>query len=87
MTILKVGKDGEIYNIGSSFEISVSQLARELIQMVSQKSFIVFIYFFVIYFIHITALVFFPFFCLIRYSFINLTQVLWTSFFFLFITV
>ncbi|XP_068124022.1 dTDP-D-glucose 4,6-dehydratase isoform X2 [Hyperolius riggenbachi] len=33
LTVLKVGKAGEIYNIGSNFEISVSQLARELIQM------------------------------------------------------
>lgn len=38
LTILKVGKAGEIYNIGSSFEISVSQLARELIQMIQHTS-------------------------------------------------
>ncbi|KAM4794809.1 dTDP-D-glucose 4,6-dehydratase isoform 2-T2 [Rhinophrynus dorsalis] len=34
MTILKRGKHGEVYNIGTDFEISVSQLARELIQMI-----------------------------------------------------
>ncbi|KAM5181177.1 dTDP-D-glucose 4,6-dehydratase [Mantella aurantiaca] len=38
LTILKVGEAGEIYNIGSSFEISVSQLARELIKMIRHTS-------------------------------------------------
>ncbi|KAE8625970.1 hypothetical protein XENTR_v10006457 [Xenopus tropicalis] len=32
ITILTRGEIGEVYNIGASFEISVSQLARELIQ-------------------------------------------------------
>ncbi|NP_001088301.1 dTDP-glucose 4,6-dehydratase [Xenopus laevis] len=34
MTILTRGKTGEVYNIGASFEISVSELARELIQTI-----------------------------------------------------
>ncbi|KAG8430911.1 hypothetical protein GDO86_019760, partial [Hymenochirus boettgeri] len=34
MTILRTGKIGEVYNIGTNFEISISQLARELIKMV-----------------------------------------------------
>ncbi|XP_053563819.1 dTDP-D-glucose 4,6-dehydratase [Bombina bombina] len=34
LAILRMGENGEIYNIGTHFEISVSQLARELIQMI-----------------------------------------------------
>ncbi|KAM4700961.1 dTDP-D-glucose 4,6-dehydratase [Discoglossus pictus] len=38
LTVLKMGKIGEIYNIGTHFEISVSQLARELIKMIKNTS-------------------------------------------------
>ncbi|KAK1341989.1 hypothetical protein QTO34_016741 [Cnephaeus nilssonii] len=34
LTVLKKGKPGEIYNIGTNFEMSVLQLAKELIQLV-----------------------------------------------------
>lgn len=34
LTVLKKGKPGEIYNIGTNFEMSVVQLAKELIQLV-----------------------------------------------------
>lgn len=37
LTVLKKGKPGEIYNIGTSFEMSVLQLARELIQLVRAR--------------------------------------------------
>ncbi|XP_063809088.1 dTDP-D-glucose 4,6-dehydratase isoform X2 [Pseudophryne corroboree] len=38
LTILRVGKVGEIYNIGTNFEMSVSQLARELVRMIRKTS-------------------------------------------------
>ncbi|XP_077153283.1 dTDP-D-glucose 4,6-dehydratase [Ranitomeya variabilis] len=38
LTILKLGKVGEVYNIGATFEISVTQLAKELIQMIQNTS-------------------------------------------------
>ncbi|XP_073436556.1 dTDP-D-glucose 4,6-dehydratase isoform X2 [Dendrobates tinctorius] len=38
LTILKMGKAGEIYNIGATFEISVTQLAKELIRMIQNTS-------------------------------------------------
>ncbi|XP_075446977.1 dTDP-D-glucose 4,6-dehydratase isoform X1 [Ascaphus truei] len=38
LTILRMGTIGEIYNIGTSFEISVSELARELIQMIKNTA-------------------------------------------------
>ncbi|KAM4047076.1 dTDP-D-glucose 4,6-dehydratase [Anomaloglossus baeobatrachus] len=38
LTILKTGKVGEIYNIGTNFEISVTQLAKELIRMIQNTS-------------------------------------------------
>ncbi|KAG8586315.1 hypothetical protein GDO81_005342, partial [Engystomops pustulosus] len=38
LTILRMGKVGEVYNIGSNFEISVTQLAKELIQMIQNTS-------------------------------------------------
>lgn len=38
LTILKMGKVGEIYNIGTDFEISITQLAKELIQMIQNTS-------------------------------------------------
>lgn len=34
LTVLQKGKPGEIYNIGTNFEMSVVQLAKELIQLV-----------------------------------------------------
>lgn len=34
LTVLKKGEPGEIYNIGTNFEMSVVQLAKELIQLV-----------------------------------------------------
>lgn len=34
LTVLQKGEPGEIYNIGTSFEMSVVQLAKELIQLV-----------------------------------------------------
>ncbi|XP_045695255.1 dTDP-D-glucose 4,6-dehydratase isoform X6 [Phyllostomus hastatus] len=36
LTVLKKGEPGEIYNIGSSLEMSVLQLARELIQLIKE---------------------------------------------------
>ncbi|XP_073899243.1 dTDP-D-glucose 4,6-dehydratase isoform X2 [Castor canadensis] len=38
LTVLKKGKPGEIYNIGTSFEMSVVQLAKELIQLIKETS-------------------------------------------------
>ncbi|KAG9492154.1 hypothetical protein GDO78_000591 [Eleutherodactylus coqui] len=38
LIILKLGKVGDIYNIGTNFEISVTQLAKELIQMIQNTS-------------------------------------------------
>ncbi|XP_069614149.1 dTDP-D-glucose 4,6-dehydratase isoform X2 [Ranitomeya imitator] len=38
LTILKLGKVGEVYNIGATFEISVTQLAKELIRMIQNTS-------------------------------------------------
>ncbi|XP_053311345.1 dTDP-D-glucose 4,6-dehydratase [Spea bombifrons] len=38
LTILKTGKLGEIYNVGTSFEISISQLARELIELIKDTT-------------------------------------------------
>lgn len=38
LTILKKGKPGEIYNIGSSFEMSILQLAKELIHLIKKTS-------------------------------------------------
>ncbi|KAK2506318.1 hypothetical protein MC885_007580 [Smutsia gigantea] len=38
LTVLKKGKPGEIYNIGTSFEMSVLQLAKELIQLIKETS-------------------------------------------------
>ncbi|XP_069495265.1 dTDP-D-glucose 4,6-dehydratase [Ambystoma mexicanum] len=35
-TVLKNGKPGEIYNIGTDFEISVQQLAKELIRLIKK---------------------------------------------------
>uniref|UniRef100_A0A8C5LWH6 dTDP-D-glucose 4,6-dehydratase n=1 Tax=Leptobrachium leishanense TaxID=445787 RepID=A0A8C5LWH6_9ANUR len=37
-TVLETGKIGEIYNIGTNFEISVSQLARELIELIKNTT-------------------------------------------------
>ncbi|NXX92092.1 TGDS dehydratase, partial [Centropus bengalensis] len=37
LTVLKEGKPGEIYNIGSNFEMSIAQLAKELIHLVSKQ--------------------------------------------------
>lgn len=34
LTVLRKGEPGEIYNIGTNFEMSVVQLAKELIQLV-----------------------------------------------------
>lgn len=34
LTVLNKGKPGEIYNIGTNFEMSILQLAKELIQLV-----------------------------------------------------
>lgn len=34
LTVLTKGEPGEIYNIGTNFEMSVVQLAKELIQLV-----------------------------------------------------
>lgn len=36
LTVLTKGEPGEIYNIGTNFEMSVVQLAKELIQLVCQ---------------------------------------------------
>uniref|UniRef100_G3STB2 dTDP-D-glucose 4,6-dehydratase n=1 Tax=Loxodonta africana TaxID=9785 RepID=G3STB2_LOXAF len=38
LTVLKKGKPGEIYNIGTNFEMSVVQLAKELIQLIKETS-------------------------------------------------
>ncbi|XP_035936003.1 dTDP-D-glucose 4,6-dehydratase isoform X3 [Halichoerus grypus] len=38
LTVLKKGKPGEIYNIGTNFEMSVLQLAKELIQLIKETS-------------------------------------------------
>ncbi|KAM9037541.1 dTDP-D-glucose 4,6-dehydratase isoform 1-T1 [Sarcophilus harrisii] len=38
LTVLKKGKPGEIYNIGTNFEMSVTQLAKELIQLIKETS-------------------------------------------------
>lgn len=37
LTVLKEGKPGEIYNIGTNFEMSIAQLAKELIHLVSKQ--------------------------------------------------
>lgn len=37
LTVLKEGKPGEIYNIGTNFEMSIVQLAKELIHLVSRQ--------------------------------------------------
>jgi len=37
LTVLKEGKPGEIYNIGTNFEMSIAQLAKELIRLVSKQ--------------------------------------------------
>ncbi|XP_061217101.1 dTDP-D-glucose 4,6-dehydratase isoform X4 [Neopsephotus bourkii] len=38
LTVLKEGKPGEIYNIGTNFEMSISQLAKELIHLIKKTS-------------------------------------------------
>lgn len=38
LTVLKKGEPGEIYNIGTNFEMSVVQLAKELIQLIKETS-------------------------------------------------
>ncbi|ERE88474.1 dTDP-D-glucose 4,6-dehydratase-like protein [Cricetulus griseus] len=38
LTVLQKGEPGEIYNIGTSFEMSVVQLAKELIQLIKETS-------------------------------------------------
>ncbi|XP_019380098.1 PREDICTED: dTDP-D-glucose 4,6-dehydratase isoform X2 [Gavialis gangeticus] len=38
LTVLKEGKPGEIYNIGTNFEMSITQLAKELIQLIKKTS-------------------------------------------------
>nr|XP_060625476.1 dTDP-D-glucose 4,6-dehydratase [Anolis sagrei ordinatus] len=38
LTILKKGQPGEIYNIGTNFEISITQLAKELIHLIKNTS-------------------------------------------------
>uniref|UniRef100_A0A5F4WCU1 TDP-glucose 4,6-dehydratase n=1 Tax=Callithrix jacchus TaxID=9483 RepID=A0A5F4WCU1_CALJA len=38
LTVLKKGKPGEIYNIGTNFEMSVIQLAKELIQLIKETN-------------------------------------------------
>ncbi|XP_059540937.1 dTDP-D-glucose 4,6-dehydratase isoform X3 [Myotis daubentonii] len=38
LTVLKKGKPGEIYNIGTTFEMSVLQLAKELIQLIKETN-------------------------------------------------
>ncbi|XP_036156702.1 dTDP-D-glucose 4,6-dehydratase isoform X3 [Myotis myotis] len=38
LTVLKKGKPGEIYNIGTNFEMSVLQLAKELIQLIKETN-------------------------------------------------
>ncbi|KAM4684321.1 dTDP-D-glucose 4,6-dehydratase isoform 2-T2 [Amazona ochrocephala] len=38
LTVLKEGKPGEIYNIGTNFEMSIAQLAKELIHLIKKTS-------------------------------------------------
>ncbi|XP_048350713.1 dTDP-D-glucose 4,6-dehydratase [Sphaerodactylus townsendi] len=38
LTVMKKGQPGEIYNIGTSFELSVTQLAKELIHLIKNTS-------------------------------------------------
>ncbi|XP_075597581.1 dTDP-D-glucose 4,6-dehydratase [Balearica regulorum gibbericeps] len=38
LTVLKEGKPGEIYNIGTNFEMSITQLAKELIHLIKKTS-------------------------------------------------
>lgn len=38
LTVLRKGEPGEVYNIGTSFEMSVVQLAKELIQLIKETS-------------------------------------------------
>ncbi|ELW51954.1 dTDP-D-glucose 4,6-dehydratase [Tupaia chinensis] len=38
LTVLRKGKPGEIYNIGTNFEMSVVQLAKELIQLIKETN-------------------------------------------------
>ncbi|NXW74840.1 TGDS dehydratase, partial [Hirundo rustica] len=38
LTVLKEGKPGEIYNIGTNFEMSIAQLAKELIRLIKKTS-------------------------------------------------
>ncbi|XP_042661857.1 dTDP-D-glucose 4,6-dehydratase isoform X1 [Tyto alba] len=38
LTVLKEGKPGEIYNIGTNFEMSIAQLAKELIHLIKRTS-------------------------------------------------
>ncbi|XP_023565408.1 dTDP-D-glucose 4,6-dehydratase isoform X3 [Octodon degus] len=38
LTVLKKGKPGEIYNIGTNFEMSIVQLAKELIQLIKETT-------------------------------------------------
>ncbi|XP_076401669.1 dTDP-D-glucose 4,6-dehydratase isoform X3 [Peromyscus maniculatus bairdii] len=38
LTVLKKGEPGEIYNIGTNFEMSVVQLAKELIQLIKETN-------------------------------------------------
>ncbi|XP_050006358.1 dTDP-D-glucose 4,6-dehydratase isoform X2 [Alexandromys fortis] len=38
LTVLRKGEPGEIYNIGTNFEMSVVQLAKELIQLIKETS-------------------------------------------------
>ncbi|KAM9610189.1 dTDP-D-glucose 4,6-dehydratase isoform 1-T1 [Trichechus inunguis] len=38
LTVLQKGKPGEIYNIGTNFEMSVVQLAKELIQLIKETN-------------------------------------------------
>nr|XP_048709306.1 dTDP-D-glucose 4,6-dehydratase isoform X4 [Caretta caretta] len=38
LTVLKKGKPGEIYNIGTNFEMSIVQLAKELIHLIKKTN-------------------------------------------------
>ncbi|XP_028584129.1 dTDP-D-glucose 4,6-dehydratase isoform X1 [Podarcis muralis] len=38
LTVMKKGQPGEIYNIGTSFEMSIAQLAKELIHLIKNTS-------------------------------------------------
>ncbi|ETE73834.1 dTDP-D-glucose 4,6-dehydratase, partial [Ophiophagus hannah] len=38
LTVLKKGQPGEIYNIGTSFAVSITQLAKELIHLIKNTS-------------------------------------------------